>query len=127
MEGWGQGRAGHIPRGAVQRPGRRLGWQGTAGERILVAAGDAGELREGLPGRARPLSAHRLVIVVLVGVSVAWIPILQDSNMCMILLTSWSLSSRTLSFPRLFLLCGHSSLRSHYVLCHQKLPHLYCH
>lgn len=41
----GQGRAGHIPRGGDQRPGRRLelGWQGTAGEQILVTVGDRGE------------------------------------------------------------------------------------
>lgn len=53
---------------------------GAAGEEVLVIPGDGGELRKGLEGREHMLLAHRLVIVVLIGVSVAWIPVLQDSN-----------------------------------------------
>lgn len=51
-----------------------------AGKEVLVIPGDGGELRKGLERREHTLLAHRLVIVVLIGVSVAWIPVLQDSN-----------------------------------------------
>lgn len=56
---------------------------GAAGDRWRARLSEQGDVGEG-SGMAlsdeHPLPAHRLVIVVLIGVSVAWIPVLQGSN-----------------------------------------------
>lgn len=81
-EGFGVRQGGPSPPGSGPEAGEEAG-AGVVGDsrkQVLVTVGDGGELRKGLEGRARPPPAHRLVIVVLIGVSVAWIPVLQDSN-----------------------------------------------
>lgn len=80
MEESREGKASRIPGGEEQGPGRRLELrqQGTDGEPASVTRrrwGRGGGFEDG-PAPA----ACRLVIVVLVGVSVAWIPVLQGSN-----------------------------------------------
>lgn len=62
--------------------GQGEGWSCVAGHRWGTGVGEGGGGGRGRKGLllspSRP--AHRLVIVVLIGVSVAWIPILQGSN-----------------------------------------------
>lgn len=57
------------------------GWSSVAGDRWRASLSDPGEVgRGGVLEDGPPPATCRLVIVVLVGVSVAWIPVLQGSN-----------------------------------------------